>query len=136
MNSLVGEEYLLEEYIALIVVAFSTADHALDQWPYLLRLLGSRCDALMRHQVSCQVPKHGLAVLGSTVELTYLTLVPHFLILVELLLKIIKREESNVRLIIIIYIYIKINIMIMSSIQALSSGSPAAFLLKGTRRML
>jgi hypothetical protein len=104
LNSLCREQSLFKKDIALIVLDLCTADHALDKGSDLLSLLSGRGDAFVCDQVGGEVSEHGLAVLRGAVEFANLTLVPHFLIIVELLYNY-KRKLINVRLIIIIYQY-------------------------------
>jgi len=116
LNSLGSEQSLFKENVPLIVLDLCAANHALNKGTNLLGLLGSRGDALMSNQVGGEVSKHSLAVLRGAVEFANLTLVPHFLIIVELLYNY-KKEQINVRLIIIIYQYKYNDDVLDSSIQ-------------------
>lgn len=104
LNSLGSEQSLFEENIPLIPFDLCAADHSLNKGSYLLGLFGCCSDALVCDEVGGEVSEHCLAMLRGAVELANLTLVPHFLIIVELLYNY-KRELINVRLIIIIYQY-------------------------------
>ena len=81
LNGVLMKQVLLENDVALVILALSAADQLLDEGSNFLSLLESGRDALMQHKVGYEISQHGLSVLGVTAELTDVLLVPHFIII-------------------------------------------------------
>ena len=81
LNGVLMKQVLLEDNVALVILALSAADQSLDEGSDFLCLLESGRDALMQHEIGNEISQHGLSVLGVTAELTDVLLVPHFIII-------------------------------------------------------